>query len=279
MIKLPGKNKPCRIEYFYRPGRYWTDQQLNYYHQELEEIAGDCFRQIPRYQSLTGSRSEFERNVITIARNREGEAIGFCSAVILDVDGYKNILHLGLTCVKKKARSMGLTHSLTSKLLMNYLIRTSPFNNIWITNVACVLSSLGNIALHFEDVFPSPSQTHPTPDHINIARAVDEKYRDPIAINADAHFDRKHFIFRGSVDHTVFQKSAKDTRYHHRNSDLTQFYLKLLNFKHGDEVIQVGRISILSYPKYIIKMTFFNVLKATAVPIRRVKTAVFSRKS
>ncbi len=277
MKKTKTQSRSCKIDFFYRPGRYWTGLELKTVHQELESIAKDCFRQTPRYQCLTGKRTEFNRNVITIARDKAGEAIGFCSAVILEVNGMK-ILHLGLTCVKKKARRTGLTHSLSCKLIMNYLLRTSKFKPIWVTNVACVLSSLGNVALHFENIYPSPYTQTPSVQHLSIARAIDRYHRSPIAINTTAVFDEENFVFRGSVDHTVFQKSEKDTRYFHRDIDLTQFYLKRLNFKTGDEVIQVGRVSLFSYPKYLVRMAALFLKKFTPPPFEHLKTNLFSRK-
>ncbi len=274
-----NKTRSCQIEYFFRPGKSWTDKQLTDYHIQLTEVAEDCFTQVPSYQCLVGSREELSRVVLTVARNEAGRAVGFCSAVILDIDGYKNVLHLGLTCVKKEARGMGLTHQLTSKLLMNYLIRTSFFKRIWITNVACVLSSLGNVALYFEKIHPSPfRKDRPSRHHLRIAKAVDENFRKPIAINPDAVLDLENFVFRGSVNNTVFKKSAKDSRYYHRKPELTDYYLSRLDFKNGDEIIQIGQIGLLSYPKYYLKMGVLKVVKATTMPIRRVKTALFPNK-
>ncbi|MFH2093462.1 MAG: hypothetical protein ABIJ31_13975 [Pseudomonadota bacterium] len=273
------RQRPVKIDFFFRPGYYWTDEQLARYHTEMEQIASDCFLQVPRYQCLTGSREDLKNNVITFARDNDGNALGFCSAVILDVGGYENILHLGLSCVKKHARQRGLTHYMASRLLMKYLFKTSMFKTIWVTNVACVLSSLGNVALHFEDVFPSPYGSHtPSRDHIRIAQAVDRDFRQPVAINKTAELDLDHFVFRNSVHQTVFQKSEKDTRYYHRDPELTQFYLSRMNFKNGDEIIQVARIGILSYPKYRIKMAFLSLLNLVRIPRRRVKAGLFSRK-
>ena len=276
-MRIPfRKSRPCKVEYHHRPGRSMSRQTLSSLHDDLVQVAGDCFTQVPAYQCLTGKREEFTRTVITVARNRQGEALGFCSAVILEVDGYKNILHLGLTCVKKKARGLRLTHKLTSRLLLSYLVRTSKFKRIWFTNVACVLSSLGNVALYFEQVYPSPlGLTEPGKDHVTIARALDEKFRNPVAINNDAVLDMEHFVFRGSVSQTVFQKSARDSRYFHRDPGLTDFYLNRLDFKNGDEVIQVGRVGLLSFPKYLVKNTAMMMLKATQSPIERLKTAKF----
>lgn len=267
------------IDYVYRPGLYWTDEEVTRYYSELEEIAKDCFREVPRYQCLSGTRNELERNVITLARDHKSRPIGFCSAVILDIDGYKNILHLGLTCVKKEARNLGLTHLLTSKLLFNYLIRTSPFKSIWVTNVACVISSLGNVALYFEKVHPSPfGKPEPSRDHIRIAKAVDQKFRSAIAINAEARLDMETFVFRGSVNNTVFQKSRKDKRYYHRDIVLTEFYLNRLNFHNGDEALQIAKVSLMSYPKYLLKMVLPAFVKSVPVFVRRKRRGLSFKK-
>ncbi len=279
MMMNPAKNRLFRIEYLYRPGLYWTDQEMACYHAELEEIARDYFRQVPQYQCLSGARKELERNVITLARDPKGRLLGFCSAVILDVDGYKNVLHLGLTCVKKEARSLGLTHLLTSKLLFNYLIRTSPFKSIWVTNVACVISSLGNVALYFERVHPSPfTQSGPSPDHIRIARAIDRKFRSPIAINEDAQLDLDTFVFRGSVGNTAFQKSRKDKQYYHRDAAITEFYLNRLDFEKGDEVLQISKASLMSYPNYLIRLALPALEKFLPVFSRRRRGSLYFRK-
>ncbi|MFH1152990.1 MAG: hypothetical protein V1793_04155 [Pseudomonadota bacterium] len=268
-----------RIEFFFRPGTWWTDEQLRGYTGELEEIAGDCFMEVPRYQCLTGDRKELSRNVITIARDHANRAIAFCSAVILEVDGFQNILHLGLTCVRKEARGMSLTHRLTSRLIMGYLLRTSILKKIWVTNVACVISSLGNVAMHFENVYPSLyGKTQPSSQHLDIARSVDLQFRIPIAINQDAVFEPETFVFRGSVDGTVFQKSQKDSRYFHRDSDLTFYYSSLMNFKKGDEVLQVGQVGLLSYPKYKLKMFLSGIRRFIPMPAPFKKGKPLSRK-
>lgn len=278
MIAFSRKNKPYYVDFYLCPGKFWTNEQRGKFHGELTEVASDCFTQVPEYQCLTGKKEELARTVITIARDVNGRPLGFCSAVILDIDGYQNVLHLGLTCVKKEARQMGLTHALTSKLIMKYLFKISPFKRIWITNVACVLSSVGNVALYFEKIFPSPfSRMNPSVDHIKIATELDKNYRPQVAINKDAVLDLNAFVFRGSVSDTVFQKSAKDIRFFHRDTALTEYYLKRLDFKNGDEVIQVGQVGLMTFPKYLVKNVSLKILKLTQKPVEKFKTAFFTQ--
>jgi len=249
-------------ETLFYPGKYLAESKRDELVGELRDVASQCFDETPFYQVLTGAREELERAVITLARNKHGKLIGFVSALVLDVDEVGNVLHLGLTCVSPEARGLKLTHKLTSKMLMNYLFKESPLAPTWITNCACVLSSLGNVALYFEELYPSPYGVDvPSMTHINIAKEVDRKYREPIAINDGAKFNLSNFIFEGSVDGTTFEKDPKDSRFHHRNKALTGYYQDILNFERGDEVLQVGKVSLMTFPKYIVKNTLLRTKK------------------
>jgi hypothetical protein len=233
-----------------RPGRYWNEDVLLEKVNELRAVASECFDEIPDYQALTGKRDELEKIVLIIARNSKGEAVGFSSSLFIE----NEILHLGLTCVRPDSRKGGMTHKLMSKLILNYMIRNGIFTKLWITNCACVISSLGNIALNFDNVYPSPLyEGKPTKKHLKIAEKINKFYREPIAINADAEFDKDKFIFKRSVKDTVFQKSAEDTRYYHRDTQMTDFYKGIMNFEEGDEVLQIATLSLFSFPMYLVK--------------------------
>lgn len=236
------------------PGLTMAPDDLNLLVAELREVASECFHETPLYQALSGKKQELDRAVICLARDKSGRLLGFCSALALPVDDHGDVLHLGLTCVHPDARGLNLTHHLTSKLLLTYLWKKAPLKGTWISNCACVLSSLGNVAMYFEDLYPSPyGVKQPTQTHHHIAQAIDAQFRESIAINEAACFDASQFVFKGSVDGTVFEKDAEDARFHHRDPALTQFYQDLLNFEQGDEALQIGRVSLMTFPKYMIR--------------------------
>ncbi len=255
-----SKKDKVKFEFYDRPGHVWSEQKLQRYVEELRSVASECFDAIPMYQILTGNREELKRIVLVLARNEDGKAIGFSSSLAIERD----VLHLGLTCVIPEARKGGMTHKLMSKLVLSYMVRNRIFTKLWITNCACVISSLGNIALNFDNVYPSPiSNKEPSRRHIEIARKINKLYREPIAINSSAIFDEKNFVFRESVKGTVFQKQANDKRYHHREEEVTNFYQNIMNFEEGDEVLQVANVSIASFPKYFIKQVSKKKKKST----------------
>lgn len=240
------------IELLHRPGRRLSDAALAELVGELREAAADCFGELPDYQCLRGTREELSDKVIALARCPGGRLAGFCSAVLLDVPGVGEVLHLGLTCVRADQRSGGLTHRLTSTLTVRYLLRHRPLSRVWVTNVACVLSSLVNVGQHFDHVFPSPEgPAAPSTSHRRIAEAIDALYRDKIYIRPDATFDRESFVFRGSVHETVFQRDESDPRYRHRDARANRFYGERMDFERGDEVLQIGSMSLLTGLRYL----------------------------
>jgi hypothetical protein len=219
---------------------------------ELRTVAATCFDPVPNYQALVRRPEALDGKLVALARDRSGRLVGFMSAVLIQADGVGEVLHTGLTCVAPSARSAGLTHRLSRALLLSHLAHVGLFSTVWVSNVACVLSSLGNIALHFDDVFPSPfGEERPAAEHLAVARAINRRHREDIAINAGARFDPHAFVFRGSVDGTSFCKDEDDARFHHRDDTLNAFYTDRMDFAGGDEVLQVGRFSLLTFASYL----------------------------
>jgi len=136
-----------------------------------------------------------------------------------------------------------------------YLVRKRLFRGTWLTNVSCLLNTLGSVALYFDNVYPAPDgPREPSSVHRAIARAVDQQYRDPIYISANARLDWSTFTFRRCSKTSVFRKRADDKRFHHRDSYLNDFYLRLLDFEEGDELLQVARCSMLSMFTYPLRL-------------------------
>ncbi len=243
-----------QIEVFQEPGRVLSDASLESLARDIREIAKECFHELPDYQAILGSRNALSDKLITLARDENGTPQGFCSMVFLDIEEVGRVLHLGLTCVRPGARGKRLTHFLVKKALTRYLFRQNPFGKIWISNCAGVLSSLGNVAMHFEKVYPSPFfARRPGRVHLKIARAIDSRFRQEMYVLPGAVLDEEKFVFRGSVKDTVFHKEKYDLAYHHRKSGLNRFYANMMNFEQGDEVLQVGYFRLVSVVKYILR--------------------------
>lgn len=254
------------LHYLERPGRTMSDAELAELTRELRAVASTCFDEVPLYQALTGEREELEHCVLVLGRRRDGTLAGFCSGILLQVEGIEHVLHMGLSCVHMDDRRSGLSRRLNDTMGRTYLMKHCfPFKSMWFTSCACVLSSLGNIALYFDDCYPSPfHEGAPTDVHLRIARVIDEHYRKQIYIEPEATFDDQDFVFRGSVKDTVFEKTAEDLRFQHRISELNQWYRGLMRFENGDEVLQVARASIWTGMK-----TFLGIARIREAKLKK----------
>jgi len=245
---------PLQIQSYYRPGNSLDDSALEGLINSIQIIAADCFDVLPPYQVMKGTRQALSDKLISLARDDVGIPAGFCSMVFLPVRGVGEVLHLGLTCVRPRFRGRHLTHLLVKKALTRYLFRHNPFGKIWISNCAAVMSSLGNVAMHFERVYPSPFHAgKPGAVHVAIARAIDDHFRDKMYVLPDAVFDPERFVFQGSVKNTVFHKKKIETASHHRKQYLNRFYGRLMDFDQGDEVLQVGYFHLTSVINYYLR--------------------------
>lgn len=241
------------LEVYNCPGNYLNDSEFFKLNQEILSVAKECLDEIPEYQCLTGKREEYKRLIIAVARNEEGKMLGFCSSYLFTLPSNEVILHLGLTCVRPEGRKGGLTHKLTGRVVKTYLFRYSLFRSSWISNVACVLSSLGNVALHFDEVYPSPFLDKPSSGHMRVASYIDQFCRDELYVPHSATYNAENFTFENSVSGTMFEKSETDRTFHHRDQALTRFYSTRINFTNGDEILQIGKVSLMTFPKYLIR--------------------------
>jgi hypothetical protein len=247
------KLKKHSIEVYDCAGLTMSYFKLKHLQKELIEIGKQSLDEIPNYQCFSKDMKDFDRLIISVARNKNGKAIAFCSSYVLEAGELGQILHLGLTCIGPEARGLGLTHKLTSKVIYRYFTHHAKLGSFWVSNVACVLSSLGNVALHFEDVYPSPFSSAPTDRHKELANLINKNYRKELFINSSSTFDSDKFIFQGSVKGTTFQKEAENIQFHHRDQEVNDFFKNIMNFSNGDEVLQIGRVSLMSYPKYLLR--------------------------
>ncbi len=245
---------PFRTVVYNRPGLYLGEDEFTSLVQEIRDIAVSCFAHVPSYQAMVGTRGALSDKLISVARDENGMPAGFCSAVFLPVPDIGTVLHLGLTCVRPEARGSRLTHLLVKSALTRYLLRQNPFGRIWISNCAAVLSSLGNVAMNFENVFPSPFYNGPPCRiQLKIAEAIDSRFRDKMFIRPSAVLDRERFVFRGSVKETVFHKKKNEFAQHHRKKYLNRFYSGMMDFEQGDEVLQVGYFRLVSVLRYYVR--------------------------
>ncbi len=236
--------------------RRLSDKSFQALRGDMEEVALECLGEVPNYQIFSDNQSQDVENMVVIAHDGK-VPIGFVSSLIFHIGGRK-ILHLGLTCVKSQYRGRKVSQKLVAKLLTGYLLRNALFKKVWISNLACVLSSLGNVAKYFDEVYPSPRyQVCPSLQHYILVQEISKNFRAEMYIPESAKFDDDKNIFKNSVTGNIFEKSEGDLQFYHRESLYNIFYKKLINFNTGDEVLQIGTMSLWS----VVSRTFLKAIK------------------
>ncbi|MFL5322054.1 MAG: hypothetical protein ACJ790_20500 [Myxococcaceae bacterium] len=236
-----------RFEWYLRPGKQLSDERKERLQSELCELGALCLHPLPDYQVFAKKKDALDDKALVIARRADGKMAAFCSAVLLEIEGVGEVLHLGLLCVHPEDRRGGLTHRLSKRLTLRYALHRR-FRRFWITNVACVLSSLGTFARNTATPHPAPG-SQPGETTWKIARAFDRDHREKAYVQPGATFDPDSFVFRRSGKGTAFQKSAEDKQFFHRDPQLNDFFKPMLNFEDGDEMLQVGSLGLSDFVK------------------------------
>ena len=142
-------SKRFTVEYLYRPGVRLRDEPLERLTREVCELGRRCLHPLPDYQVFLATREAFEDKVLTIARREEdGAMVGFCSAVLLPVDGVGVVLQLGHICVDPNFRGARVSNALCSKLVTHYFFRRKLVGRLWITNVENLYSCRALVHLY-----------------------------------------------------------------------------------------------------------------------------------
>jgi hypothetical protein len=267
-MSLPNHpNVNFTIECYIRPGRSWPLEKQHEFVAELRGVAMETFgfmheSQLPEYQCLrwpdeAPEGAGLHDKVIAVARERVpwpskrcGKMLAFSSAVLFSIPRLRSpVLHLGLTCIVPSARSSGLTKVLTTRIIVQTFVRLVALRRekLWVTNLACVVSSLGSVARGFDNVWPSPEYPHTPPSeiHAHIANsiALSPRLRKAMYVSMDCKYDPEKSVFQGSVKSTAFAKERDDARYHYRDRETHMFYDSLIDWRRSDEVLQVCNIS------------------------------------
>lgn len=231
-----------------RPGLKLSTAARSGLVQELRALAITCLQPLPSYQCFSTAPDALDDKLIVIMRDKPTKRIiAFVSAVYLSVRllpasaEESTVLHTGLTCVAPVLRRQGLVAPLFLHLFAYLRTRPAFAKGLWMTSLAEVPSTLGNIAQYAANVCPSPGRTAPSDVHLRIAGAVDAGYRAAMLVAPTARFDEETFVFRGSnPPGSCFRKDTDDPRYHHRDVTVNEFYRRLLGRNEGNEVLQVG---------------------------------------
>lgn len=239
-----------------RPGLWMADSELKALSADLIEIASHT---LPKggltYGVFSGDAERLKNSVITLVRRKDnGKPIAFNALAIMDLDlagKPTRVLHLGLVMVDPNEQSRGLSWILYGLTCILLFVR-NQLRPLWVSNVTQVPAIVGMVSETFSEVYPTPDKTqNRTLKHLLIVRQINENHRHVFGVGDDAIFDEDRFVITNSyTGGSDDLKKTFDEAPKHRKQHFNDFCMEQLDYKRGDDILQLGKIDLQATRKY-----------------------------
>ncbi len=256
-IGVGGRYRARVIE---RPGLWMSADDLDDLVADLRLVAESTLEGgALAYGVFSGDRARFEQTIMTIVYRREdGRPIAFNALSVIELMiGKKpvDVMHLGLVMIDPDDRNQRLSWVLYGLSCFLMFLR-NQMRPIWVSNVTQVPAVVGMVAEAFDAVYPAPDpRARRSLTHRLIARQIMAEHRHVFGVGADASFDEDDFVIEnaytgGSDDlKKTFEETAK-----HREAAVNAFCRDRLDYERGDDILQIGRMTLPAARRYIVDM-------------------------
>jgi hypothetical protein len=240
-------NKYVLRSWFF-PGLWLSDGELHSLRKILESITLSKIQKLPAYGVYLPSREPYMNRIISVVFDRiHGVPVGFGAMVhySMKVETKRvTVIHLGLVITTTNRLGRDLLFLIYYYPLL-YVLTLRRFRPFWVTSVSMEPSIIGAVSDNFGDVFPHYRQTtQPSKLKRMIAEIMVNEYGHEFGMGPRAVFDRRNFVVRGSC-----RGPSDYLRVDYRHSAkyivpaCNEFCESVLDYKRGDELLQVGEVS------------------------------------
>ncbi len=246
------------VEIIERPGRILEQQEARALVDSCKGIVRACLNgEDLDYGLFSPDGEAWSRTVITLVRQRgSGKAVAFNAMPLLPVKraGHEDhVLHLGLVMVDPDERGEGLSWILYGLTCFVLFIR-GGLRPLWISSVTQVPAVVGMVSETFANVYPGQEGTAQTFAHRHLAHQIMAHERDAFGVGDEAGFDPETQVisnaYTGGSDNLkkTFEVASK-----HRKAHYNEFCEQALDYKRGDDVLQIGRIDLTTARRYLMR--------------------------
>ncbi len=256
-----GRDRAVRI--VERPGLWMTDAELASLSASLRQIAARTLDAgTLTYGVFSGDAARMRESIITLVSRSDGTPIAFNALAVMEIDtdpAPVEVLHLGLVMIDPDERSKSLSWVLYGLTCFLVFFRRQ-FRPVWISNVTQVPAVVGMVTTMFSDVWPAPAGTSPggqdrrTLTHLLLARRIMAQHRHVFGVGPEAGFDEAAFVitdaYTGGSDDL---KKTWDSAPKHRDDRFNAFCADTLDYRRGDDVLQLGRMDLAAIRRYLAR--------------------------
>ncbi|MDQ8028737.1 MAG: hypothetical protein REJ23_08410 [Brevundimonas sp.] len=215
------------------------------------------------YGVLGGDVERLRNCVVTVvyqkvAGSERGRPVAFNILSLLDVElagRPTRVMHLGLVMVDPALRGRGLSSTLYG-LTCVLMFLTGQGRALWVSNVSQVPAVVGMVAETFSEVFPSPRPgTRRSFDHLSLARQIMARHRSAFGVGEEAGFDEARFVITDAyTGGSEALKKSFEAAAPHRQERYNAFCRDQLDYRRGDDLLQLGRIDMAAAGRYLGKV-------------------------
>jgi GNAT superfamily N-acetyltransferase len=241
-----------------KPGERLDDVELDALVVKMRDVAR---RTLPKgalaYGVFSGDRRRLAATIVTlVSETATGRPIAFNALALMDarLNGAPlEIMHLGLVMVDPDYRGRGLSDALYGLTVLFLFIR-GGLRPRWLSNVSQAPAVIGMVSETFSNVFPSPlPQSRQSFSHLTLARQIMTRHRHVFGVGPEAFFDEARGVivnaYTGGSDDLkkTFEAAAR-----HRRPAFNDFCRANLDYRRGDDFLQIGHIDIAAARRYLL---------------------------
>lgn len=254
-----------------RPGKWMTPAEIAELSADLRQVAS---KTLPAgalsYGVFSGDPKRLEQSIITVIYQRaDRRPIAFNALAVMDLDlagKRQEVLHLGLVMVDPEVRSRGLSWILYGLTCVLVFLR-NQLRPVWVSNVTQVPAVVGMVSTTFHDVYPRPGpEARRSLRHLLLARQIMRHHRHVFGVGPEAGFDEDRFVitdaYTGGSDDL---KKTFDAAPKHRDAQFNDFCARELDYVRGDDLLQIGQLTLQSTMSYLTNDVPRGSLAALAV--------------
>lgn len=249
-IKI-GLPKGLIMQILFFPGRWMTEGQLNTLRQKISEFSIKRLGALPEYGIYLASREAWQNRIITVVYEKKSGLIKGVTAMFyqpLQIDNrIESIIHLGLVILERHY-SIKYLLFVIYYLPLFFFSSLRGFNPCWITSVSMEPAIIGLVSDCFNDTFPHYyKKTRLSKLKAKIANNFFTHYGNEFGVGPNAVLNLNTFVIEGSCRgpsealRVDFSRSAR-----YVIPLCNEFCKNTLNYERGDELLQIGKISIAS---------------------------------
>ena len=261
MKKSKVRFSDYELTYYLKPGKWMSDDELLDLHKQIILINNKMEKKntsgIFKLTDPQDIRDFLKKLIICVIRLENGELAGFFYNFIIE-DFKKPIIHLGLVVILKNTGKNVMYFSYAHSNLFLY----QTYGPHFITNISGCPSIIGTVSENFTQVWPSPVMKNgkfpPQRIYKKVASKMIQEYMGRFFPEEFDSFDERRFILKSKFKEAGFSYDLRSMA-RHKNVNTMYFCHIWINYKEGEDLVQVGKMTLRSYARILLGLKLIKL--------------------